>query len=226
MGNLKNELDDDKVANPVYLKIWGLKELERMGFPVPAYEVVDIARDLPTDLNSYLSSKVEKVKIPCEMGDRIGVTIRVSMPGQLDKISKHGGLHVTEKAEILKRIVDRYRHYGPSSKIIIQHTVDARCSGAILKEECNCIVETILGDAPPLLEGVSTNYEKWVFEPTSGLWRKEKAYLTNNRELPVLTQYDRKKLENYLRLLPSSAYLEWSISKQNALFFYEYCKLQ
>jgi len=226
LGNLqKTDLSGANAVDQIYQKIWGLKKLEKMGFPVPPYEIIDITKDKPENLRDYSLRKIDKVKIPHEVGDRMGVTIRVSMPGQLDKLAKHGGLHVIEESEVLKKVLDKYKEYGPNSKILIQHTVDARCSGAILKEDAHCVIETIPGDAPPLLEGHSTNYEKWVFLLKSGLWQKERAYVANNQELPVLTRDDLQKLERCLKLLTSDAYLEWSISKKGELFFYEYCKL-
>jgi hypothetical protein len=209
----------------MYRKIWGLKQLEKMQFPYPPYVVIDISGDQPVDVKKYVIGKVREVGLPRARGDRIGVTIRVSMPGPLDKLAKHGGLHVTEEGEVLKRVIDKYEQYGPKSKIVIQHTVDARCSGAILKEDDLCVIEAILGDAPPLLEGYATNYEKWVILLESCRWHKERVYMTENRGRSVLTEKGRYKLEKYVKLLPSHAYLEWSISKCGKLYFYEYCKL-
>lgn len=209
----------------MYKKILGLKQLEKMQFPIPPYQVIDITSDKPSDVKEYILNAIKKVRIPHEPGDRIGVTIRVSMPGTLDKLTKHGGLHVTEKEEIIKRIHGKYQQYGPNSKIIIQHTVDARCSGAILKEDDSCVLEAIPGDAPPLLEGHVVNYEKWIFFLKSGKWTKEKTYRVGENERLVLVSEDLQRFEKYIGALSNKAYLEWSISKCGELFFYEYCKL-
>ena len=211
--------------NAIYKKISGLEQLEEMRFPVPAYQVIDITEDKPHELRKYLLDKVWKLQIPHDAGNVVGVTIRVSMPGFLDKLTTHGGLHVTDMNDILAGIVAKYRQYGPSSKIVVQHTVDARCSGAVLKEDNCCVVETIPGDAPPLLEGHSTDFERWGFQLTTGEWKKERIYKMGDKKESVLSQGDLKKLEKYLRMLPCNAYVEWSISKRDKLLFYEYCKL-
>lgn len=209
----------------MYKKILGLKQLEKMQFPIPPYQVIDITSDQPSDVREYILNAIEKVKIPNDPGDRIGVTIRVSMPGPLDKLAKHGGLHVTDVEEAIRSTKEKYTKYGPSSKIIIQHTVDARCSGAILKEEESCIVETVPGDAPPLLEGQTTEYEKWIFSLKTHKWMKGRTYGSGNSEKPILFPEDLQKFETFIRLLNDRVYLEWSISRCGKLFFYEYCKL-
>jgi hypothetical protein len=209
----------------MYKKILGLKQLEKMQFPIPRYQVIDITLDKPSDVREYISDAIETVTVPLEPRDRIGVTIRVSMPGPLDKLTKHGGLHVTEKEDIIRRVLEKYQQYGPNSKIIIQHTIDARCSGAIIKEDDSCVIEAIPGDAPLLLEGQAASYEKWLFFLKSGKWTKEKTYQTGENEREVLLSKDLQKFEKYVRTLPSKAYLEWSLSKRGELFFYEYCKL-
>jgi hypothetical protein len=209
----------------MYKKIWGLKKLEKMGFPVPKYQVIDITENELSEPRKYLSETIRRLKIPHDTGYAVGVTIRVSMPGHLDKITRHGGLHVTEDNELIERILEKYRQYGPCSKIVVQYTVDARCSGTILKEKDVCIVETVFGDAPALLEGNAISYERWTFLLASRQWRKERTYLVAGKERPVLTVEDVQKFEKYLDLLPSDVYLEWSISKRDDLYFYEYCKL-
>ncbi len=196
-----------------------------MGFPVPAYVVIDMASDKPIELRSYLLNKIEQIGIPLEPSDRVGVTIRVSMPGPVDKLAKHGGLHGTDKEEIIKRILERHDKYGPNSKIILQHTVDARCSGTILKEDDFCVLEAIPGDAPPLLEGYADSYEKWLFSLKSGKWTKAKTYQMDENKRLVLVSKDLQRFEKYIRALSNKAYLEWSISKCDELFFYEYCKV-
>lgn len=196
-----------------------------MKFPIPPYQVIDITSDKPSDIREYILNALEKVTIPNKPRDRIGVTIRVSMLSQFDKLSKHGGLHIIDKEEIVRRILEKYQQYGPNSKIIIQHTVDARCSGTILKEDDSAIIETIPGDAPPLLEGQVSIYEKWIFSLKSGKWIKEKAYGIGDRQESVLVSEDLEKFGRYVMTLPNNVYLEWSISKFGEFFFYEYCKL-
>jgi len=210
----------------LYKKIWGLKQLEKLGFPCPPYQVIDISGDKPVDVEEYVLRKIRQVGIPTIKDDRIGVTIRVSMPGTLDKFAKHGGLHVTEEKEVLKRVLEKYQQYKPEGKIVVQHTVDARCSGTILKEYEDIIVEAIFGDAPPLLEGKLTNYETWIFFLMHRRWKKEKAYTCGDREVVVLTTSDIQTLEGYAKFLVSNTYLEWSISKSGKFYFYEYLKLK
>ena len=210
----------------MYKKIWGLRQLEKMGLPYPPYQVIDITGDEPVDIEEYALRKIKEVSIPHIKDDRIGVTIRVSMPGTLDKLAKHGGLHVTEEKEVLKRVLEKYQQYKPDGKIVVQHTVDARCSGTILKEHRDMIVETIFGDAPPLLEGESINYETWIFLLKPRKWKKEKAYTYGDREVTMLTPSDIQMLEGYSKFLFSNTYLEWSISKSGKLYFYEYLKLK
>jgi hypothetical protein len=222
----KTDLSGPKAADEMYRKIWGLKELEKLGFPVPPYTVIDITKDKPENLRDYLLCKIEKVKIPHEVGDRVGVTVRVSMPGPLDKLAKHGGLHVIEESEVLKRVLDKYEEYGPNSKIVIQHTVDAKCSGTILKEDDISIVEAIFGDAPALLEGKMTSYEKWVLHLDARTWEKGRTFELEGEEVAVLVPATLEMLEEYVLLLPNSTYLEWSIAKNGKLYFYEYYVLK
>lgn len=209
----------------MYEKIWGLKQLENLALPYPPYEVIDIDRDKPADIEEYVIKKIRHVSIPYMKNDRIGVTIRVSMPGTLDKLAKHGGLHVTEEKEILKRVLEKYRQYKPGGKIVVQHTVDARCSGTILKENDRAIIEAIFGDAPPLLEGEAADYERWIFLSKLGRWKKERVYIQDDKERAVLTPKDIQTFEGYIRRLPSNVYMEWSISRSGKLYFYEYSKL-
>jgi hypothetical protein len=209
----------------MYKKIWGLEQLQKMDFPVPPFQVIDITSDNPSNLREYLLEKINKIQIPIILGDRIGVTIRVSMPGPLDKKTKHGGLHVIEKEDVLRRIMAKYLQYGPSCKIIVQHTVDAQCSGAIIREGSTATVEAIPNDAPPLLEGSAICYESWIFCLDSTQWLKKKAYTEKNNEKEVLTLENRKNLEKYIATLQDLSYLEWSISRRGKPFFYEYLKL-
>lgn len=210
----------------LYKKIWGLMQLEKFGFPFPPYQVIDIGGDKPIDVEEYVLRKIRQVSIPHIKNDRIGVTIRVSMPGALDKFAKHGGLHVAKEKEVLRRVLEKYQQYKPDGKVVVQHTVDARCSGTLIKEKEYAIVEAIFGDAPPLLEGVAENCESWTFLFKSKRWKKERTYGHGDEEKAVLTTEDFKLFEDYIRTLPSNTYLEWSISKSGKLYFYEYLKLK
>jgi hypothetical protein len=209
----------------MYRKIWGLKQLEKMQFPCPPYVVIDIAKDTPLDVKEYVLRKIGQIGIPIVKNDRIGVTIRVSLPDDLDKLAKHGGLHVTDEKEVLKKVLEKHQQYKPDGKVIVQHTVDARCSGTVLKEIDQAIIEAIFGDAPPLLEGDVTNYEKWVFHLKPGSWKKERTYKLGNKEAVVLTQGTLQLFEKYIKTMPDYTYLEWSISKNGKLYLYEYYPL-
>jgi len=214
------------LKDEMYRKILGLKLLEKMCFPIPPYCVIDIKGDAPSNIEAYVLSKIREVCVPIISGDRVGVTIRVSLPGDLDKIAKHGGLHLIDEQEILKRVLEKYRRYGTQAKIIIQHTVDAKCSGTILKENDDyLVVEAIPGDAPALLEGVAKEYERWVYTVHNQEWRKDRAY-TKNGEMNLLEMYELKNLQSYAQKLVGNAYLEWSIAKNGKIYFYEYYLLK
>jgi hypothetical protein len=213
------------LKSETYRKILGLKLLEKMCFPVPPYSVIDIKGDAPSNIEAYVLGKIREVKIPVIRGDRVGVTIRVSLPEGLDKIAKHGGLHLTNQQEILKNVLEKYKQYGAQAKIIIQHTVDAKCSGTILKENDYLVVEAIPGDAPALLEGVAEEYERWVYTMSNQVWRKDKAY-TKNGEMNLLEMHDLRNLQSYAQKLIGNAYLEWSIAKNGKIYFYEYYSLK
>ena len=197
-----------------------------MGFPIPPYQVIDISGDKPGDIEEYVLRKIRQVSIPHVENDRIGVTIRVSMPGALDKFAKHGGLHITKEKEVLRRVLEKHQQHKPDGKVVVQHTVDARCSGTILKEREYAVVEAIFGDAPPLLEGVANNYESWVFLLESKRWKKEITHGHGDEEKAVLTTEDLKLFEDCIKTILSNTYLEWSISKGGKFYFYEYLKLK
>ncbi len=209
-----------------YGKIWGLKELEKMGFPVPPYQIIDFVKDHPSEPEEYVLRKIELANIPNKPGDAIGVTIRVSLPGSVDKSAHHGGLHVTCQNDALKQVLEKYKQYGPESKIIIQHTVDAKCSGAIVKENDYAILECIFGDAPPLLEGTTNNYEKWKIYLRTQNWKKEKNYILDSKKTSILTDEDLSDFSKLIERLHSFTYVEWSISKDSKFYFYEYCQFK
>ena len=208
-----------------YKKILGLQQLERMGFPVPPYVIIDVKENEHSNLKRYILEKINLIGVPCEEGDRVGVTIRVSVPGELDKTARHGGLHVTDIDEVIKRVIAKYNEYKPYGKVIIQHTVDAKASGTILKERNYATVEVVVGDAPRLLEGRTTNYERWIFDLNSGKWNKDKNYIFDSKIKTILNPEELRKLEKYIKVLPNGVYLEWSLSKNGKLYFYEYTRL-
>lgn len=210
----------------LYKKILGLRKLEQMGFPCPPYQVIDITEDRPADVEKYVLRKIGQIGIPKIKGDRIGVTIRVSLPGDLDKLGKHGGLHVTEEKDVLKRVLQKHKQYKPDGKIIVQHTVDAKCSGTVLKENGKMIVEAIFGDAPPLLQGDVTDYEKWVYSLGFKKWNKERTLTQAGRKLEVLSRESIEILGNYTKPIAGNVYLEWSMAKNGKLYFYEYYELK
>lgn len=207
----------------MYMKIWGLQKLEEKKFPCPPYQIIAINEDNPVDIESYVRKKIKDVVIPNIKDDRIGVTIRVSLPGFLDKRGRHRGLHVIDEEEIIKRVLEIHDAYKAKEKVIIQHTVDARCSGAIRKDNEKIYIETIPGDAPPLFEGKTANFESWIY---SFKWFKERIYKINNKEIQILSPLDLNKFFYYLKKLPDAIYLEWSIAKNNQIYFYEYIEFK
>lgn len=161
-----------------------------------------------------------------EIGDRFGVTIRVSRQKNLDKEAKHGGLHLISKKEILKEVIKKHEEY-PDSKIIVQHTVDARCSGGLLKERDDMVfLEAVQGDAPPLLEGTTNNYESWVVNLNLRCWHKKRDYKINYKNIDLIASRDLNTFLDCAKKLEAPAILEWSISKNSKLYFYEYRKLK
>jgi len=192
-----------------------------MGFPCPPYEIIDIAAQKPRDIEKYVLDKIRSLGIPNIKGDRIGVTIRVSLPGAIDKSGSHGGLHVVDEKDIIRQVLDKYHEFKPGVKIVIQHTVDARCSGTILTDRDMIIVEIVLGDAPPLLEGHTVNYESWEYS-TAKSWLKKRAYTLRGNEQHILSEMELRTLHRYARALPPLVYVEWSIAGNETVYFYEY----
>ncbi|MFZ3058740.1 MAG: hypothetical protein WA102_03280 [Candidatus Methanoperedens sp.] len=209
----------------MYMKIWGLERIKEMGFPYPPYEVISINKDNPEDIEKYVLEKIRSLNVPNIENDRIGVTIRVSLPGPLDKMGKHGGLHVVEEEEILKRVLQKHEQYKPMEKIILQHTVDAKCSGVTMKDNGRIILETVPGDAPPLLQGETSNFESWSYYLDENKWLKSRSYMYNEREVQILTDIERGSLLKSVIKFKKNVYLEWSISKVGQIFYYEYLEL-
>lgn len=207
------------------MKIWGLERLREMGFLYPQYQVISINEDNPKYIEKYVLEKIKLVNVPNIKNDRIGVTIRVSLPGTLDKMGKHGGLHVVEEKEILERVLQKHEQYKPNEKIILQHTVDAKCSGVTMNDNGRIIIETIPGDAPPLLQGETSNFESWSYNLDENKWLKSRSYMYNEGEVQILTDIERNSLLKQVVKFRKNVYLEWSISKIGQIFYYEYLEL-
>lgn len=206
----------------MYMKIWGLDRLKEMGLPYPPYQIISINEDNPVDIEKYILEKIKLVNVPNIINDRIGVTIRVSLSGSLDKRGKHGGLHVIDEKEILKRVLQKHEQYKPMEKIILQHTIDAKCSGVTMKDNGRIIIETIPGDAPPLLQGETSNFESWSYYLDENKWSKDRSYMLNEKEIQILTKIERESLLEPVINFIKDVYLEWSISKKGQIFYYEY----
>lgn len=209
----------------MYMKIWGLERLREMGFLYPQYQIISINEDNPKDIEKYVLEKIRLVNVPNIKNDRIGVTIRVSLPGSLDKMGKHGGLHVIDENEILKRVLQKHEQYQPLERIILQHTVDAKCSGVTMKDNGRIIIETIPGDAPPLLQGETSNFESWSYYLDEKKWSKNRSYMDNEKEVQILTDIESNSLLKSMSGFKKNIYLEWSISKKGEIFYYEYLEL-
>ena len=130
----------------------------------------------------------------------------------------------TEK-EILKRVLQKHEQYKPMEKIIIQHTIDAKCSGVTMKDNERIIIETIPGDAPPLLQGETSNFESWSYYLDENKWSRNRSYMYNKKEVRILTDIERESLLKSAIRFKKNVYLEWSISKKGEIFYYEYVEL-
>ena len=210
----------------MYQKIQGLKKLEKLNFPVPPYKIIEFKKYFSDIDSSTIKKEIEGFKIPYSPGFAIGVTIRVSLPTKLDKEGSHGGLHNLDRDIIAKKIIEKIRKYGPDTKIILQYTIDAKSSGAIIGND-RIVIEAIPGDNPELLEGKTRNIERWEYDYQGNSIFKKVSYTENGKPTPVLSTSDLSKLIYYIRKAIENAnnkkiYLEWSISKDGDLYFYEY----
>ncbi|MCJ7650946.1 MAG: hypothetical protein MUP85_20230 [Candidatus Lokiarchaeota archaeon] len=206
----------------MYMKIWGLEILKKFRFPYPPYQIISINEEKPLDIEKYVIEKIKLINVPNIPNDRIGVTIRVSLPGSLDKKGKHGGLHVIDEKEILKRVLQKHEQYKPLEKIILQHTVDAKYSGVTMRDNERIIIEVIPGDAPPLLQGETNNFESWTYDLNKNEWSINRSYLNKNEDVQILNDTERDSLVNSIKRLNKNVYLEWSMSKKGEIFYYEY----
>ncbi len=131
-----------------------------MGFPYPPYQVISINDDNPENIEKYVLEKIRLVNVPNVKNDRIGVTLGFHYLEVLLK-GKTWRLHIIDEKEISKRVLQKHEQYRPMEKIVLQHTVDAKCSGVSMKDDERIIIETIIGDALPLLQGETSNFESW-----------------------------------------------------------------
>jgi hypothetical protein len=104
----------------------------------------------------------------------------------------------------------------PHVKLIVQHVVDARCSGEMLKDSKKITIEAVHGGAPSLLEGKIPSIERRTY---LGSWKKE-----DEIDEKILDEHDLNLLLKYSRLVPEYSYLEWSLSKKGIFYFYEFIK--
>ena len=192
-----------------YKKIQGLEKIKQWGLPYPPYEIVESSQVTPPKIKEIIS----KIGIPLVEGDRIGIVIRTSGAG---RTGGRSDLHLTDVKEIINWALRLRDKNEPHVKLIIQHVVDARCSGVMLKGSDKISVEVVHGDAPSLLEGKTPNIERWKYR---GQWEKE-----NEIREKILNEKELDSLLDYSNRVPDYSYLEWSLSKKGNLYFYEFMK--
>jgi phosphoenolpyruvate synthase/pyruvate phosphate dikinase len=196
-----------------YKKIQGMEKIKQWGLPYPPYEVVESSKVTPSRIEEIIS----EIGIPLIEGDRKGIVIRTSGVG---RAGGRSALHLMEVKEIINWALRLRDKNEPHVKLIIQHVVDAKCSGVMLKCSDKISVEVVHGDAPPLLEGKTPNIERWTY---LGSWRKE-----NEIQEKILDEKDLNLLLKYSYLVPdyspNYSYLEWSLSKKGIFYFYEFMK--
>ncbi len=189
-----------------YRKIEGLNRIREWGLPYPPYAVIDAGQATP----SRIESAVKEIGIPAIEGDRMGIVIRTDGAG---RVGGRSDLHLMDMAEIINWALRLRERNKPDVKLIIQHVVDASCSGVLLKGSDELSVEVVRGDAPSLLEGRTGDIERWTYTRT---WKKESEIEA------ILDEGARALILKYARLVPDYSYLEWSLSKTGKLYFYEH----
>ncbi len=187
-----------------YRKIEGLEKIREWGLPYPPYGVIDAEQATPSNIESI----IDAIGIPEIEGDRTGIVIRTDGAG---RAGGRSDLHLMDMEEIINWALRLRERTG--IKLIIQHVVDAKCSGVLLKSADELSVEVVRGDAPSLLEGRTGDIERWTY---TGTWNKE------SEMGGILSEGDRALILKYARLVPEYSYLEWSLSKIGKLYFYEY----
>lgn len=192
-----------------YKKIQGLEKIKQWGLPYPPYEIVESSQVTPSKIEEIIS----EIGIPIIEGDRIGIVIRTSGAG---RAGGRSDLHLMKVEEIINWALRLRDKNEPHVKLIVQHVVDARCSGVMLKGSDKISVEVVHGDAPSLLEGKTPNIERWAYLDS---WRKE-----DELHDKILDEHDLDSLLKYSHLVPEYSYLEWSLSKKRIFYFYEFMK--
>lgn len=190
-----------------YKKIQGLEKIKQWGLPSPPYEVVDASQATPSKIKEI----IKKIGIPAIEGEKEGIVIRT------DGAGRGGGrsdLHLKSVEEITNWALRLRDKNEAHVKLIVQHVVDARCSGTMLKHFGKIEVEVVQGDAPSLLEGQTSNVERWIYR---GSWEKENEIHEKNLE-----EKDLESLLKYSHRVPENSYLEWSLSKSGTFYFYEF----
>jgi phosphohistidine swiveling domain-containing protein len=195
--------------NKNHWKIQGLKKIKQWGLPYPPYEVVEASQVTSPKIEGIL----REIGIPIIEGDRIGIVIRTS---GADRAGGRSDLHLTELEEITNWALRLRDKNEPHVKLIVQHVVDARCSGVMLKDLNKIEVEVVQGDAPSLLEGQTSNIERWTYFES---WEKK-----NETHEKILDEKDLDLLLEYSNRVPENSYLEWSLSKKGIFYFYEFMK--
>ena len=56
-----------------------------------------------------------------------------------------------------------------------------------MKDNGMIIIETIPGDAPPLLQGETSNFESWSYYLDEKKWSKSRSYMNDEGEIKILT---------------------------------------
>jgi hypothetical protein len=94
-----------------------------------------------------------------------------------------------------------------------------------MKDNERIIIETIPGDAPPLLQGETSNFESWSYYLYENKLLKNRSFKHNEKEVRILTDIERNSLLKSAIDFKKNVYLEWSISKKGDIFYYEYLEL-
>lgn len=188
-------------------KVEGMKKLEQLGFPITPYVLIkpDEIDECEKKLNGF---------IPNQPDYAIGVCLRVSVPGEVDR-EKHGGLHLLNIGEIKLKMKELNSKYN-EVVFIINHCINPKCSGTIMKIDSSIIIECLEGELAPLVEGRVTP-EIWE-TGFNGKWESV-------RSLGVLKWNDLNIFYRYINTLTHSCILEWSISKSGNIYFYEFLEL-
>lgn len=187
-------------------KLQGLEKIKQMGLPYPPYAAINSEEATP----SRIKDVIKELGIPNLEGERLGIVIRTSGAGRLGGRSD---LHLTDVEDIIDWAIKLKNKNGAHIKLIIQHVVDAKCSGVILKDY-KTVVEVVKGDAPTLLEGKTMDIDRWVY--VNNEWRNAntKQRFLNNKDLEALVEY--------INIMPEHSYFEWSLSKKGNFYFYEF----